>query len=77
VPGPSPEQKKAEDKAAAQDREAQAQHAEKVNEITKAYDRDIVAVVTDVAKETERLRSDPEATNDYLKKVGEDVRGGK
>jgi len=74
--GTSPEEKKAEDKVVAAEKVAVEKRDEDQREATKVYTRDVAELLAQEEKSVPALVTDTNATNDYLKAAGQEVRGG-
>jgi len=72
---PSEKQKKIEQDAAEKERELYDETEKKVVEIQDAHDGAVKDVVEAQEERYQELKDDPEALNDWLLKVGKDVRG--
>jgi hypothetical protein len=66
--------KKAEDETKAQDDAAQKKHDQDVKAAEETHDQGVMGELEAEKKKAEELKDDPEGTNAYLKKIGEDVR---
>lgn len=75
LPAKDPDQKKAEDAAAEEAQEIQAQAAEDKKKLQREHADSLEAVVQEQREQAPVLVKDTDATNEYLKQVGDLVRG--
>lgn len=75
LPAKDPDQKKAEDAAAEEVQEIQAQAVEDKKKLQREHADSLEAVVQEQREKAPELLKDTDATNEYLKQVGDLVRG--
>jgi hypothetical protein len=75
VPGPSPAEKKLDEKTAAALQQSQVRHDAEVAAATEEHTVAIDALFEEEAKATPALLASGQATNEYLKAVGQEVLG--
>jgi flagellar biosynthesis/type III secretory pathway M-ring protein FliF/YscJ len=75
ITGENPEKKAAEDEAAKKAQEAAAERDVKQKDAKDAHAEGEKKLLDSQEKLTKELESDPDATNDFLKKAGQDARG--
>lgn len=76
ISGDDPQKKKIEDDVAKQEQQIQQQATEQKQDVTDQQQKDVQAVISAEQKKEPGLEKDPDATNDYLKQVGQETRGG-
>lgn len=68
-------QKKVEDETDKKEQEAGKKRDASVEEAKTDHDKVISDALQEETKKSEELLNDPEATNDFLKQIGKDIRG--
>lgn len=74
LPSPTPERKDAEKKAEELEEQAKDSYDKRVEELNEQLNSDLAVLVDKQTDQAKELESDPKATNEWLKKVGKDVR---